>query len=215
MPPAHLRLVTPPPGVSAPSSDADELAELLAGLRERKASAERRVFERFSPLVERILIRILGSSAEVEDLAQEVFLRVFERADRVREAGALRGFVASVTVFVAREAIRRKRRRRWLFFLPSEEMPEVESHGSDPEAREAVAAFYELLAKLPDDERIALCLRYVDGMEVLEVAGATQASPSTVKRRLRNAESRFAKLAAQRPELAELCKEGSRWPSRA
>jgi RNA polymerase sigma-70 factor (ECF subfamily) len=206
-----LRIVTPPP---EPPQESEALADLVDDLRARRPSAERRLFERFSPLVERILARILGVTPDLDDFAQEAFVRIFDRVHELREPLALRRFVASVTVFVAREAIRTKRRRSWLAFVAPERAPEIEVSGIDPVARESVRAFYDVAGKLPDQERIALCLRYVEGMEVVELAAVCQASPSTIKRRLRSAEKRFSRLAAQRPELVDLLGEGGTWPKR-
>jgi RNA polymerase sigma-70 factor (ECF subfamily) len=211
MPRAHLRIVAP--SESDPSSEGEELAELVRGVRLGRAKDERELVERFTPMVERLLLRILGVTSDLDDLCQETLIRVFDRIDKVRDASALRGFVASVSVFVAREAIRKKRRRKWLFFLPPEEVPEVELPGFEPEAREALLSFYEVVAFLPDDERIAFCLRYVEQMELIEITFATDASMSTVKRRLKGAEARFKVLAARRPELERLMKEGTRWPT--
>ena len=58
-------------------------------------------------------------------VVQDVFARVFSRIDDVREPAALKPFITSVTVFVAREAIRKKRRHRWLAFFASDELPEI------------------------------------------------------------------------------------------
>ncbi|HZO11746.1 MAG TPA: sigma-70 family RNA polymerase sigma factor [Polyangiaceae bacterium] len=208
--PSRLRLVTPLP--EAPVDEAEALGDLVAGLRMGRPSAQRQLLERFSPFVERVLTRILGVTSDLEDLEQEVFVRVFERVGELREATALRGFVASVAVFVAREALRAKRRRWWLFFMAPEATPDIELVGIDAVAREAVRAFYEVVGKLPEDERIAFCLRYVEGMELTELAAVCACSVSTIKRRLRAAEVRFARWSAQRAELVDLLEEGTRWP---
>ena len=197
------------------TKSADAASNLLEGLGERAPWAERLLVQRYAAVVERILSRILGSTAELDDLAQEVFVRVFDRVALLRDPQALGGFVSSITVFVAREAIRAKRRRWWLSLFAADQPPEVELSGVDPVAREAVRAFYEVVGKLPDDERIAFCLRYVEGMELSEIAAACETSLSTLKRRLRDAERRFSRLAGTRAELSDLMREGSRWPRHA
>lgn len=216
--PAHLRLAPPP--AAAPTGSATEptrivTEELLDDLRAGRKAAERDFVGLFWPRIERTLSHILGSVHEIEDLTQEVLIRVFERLDRVRDAASLRPFVTSTTVFVAREALRRRARRRWLVFMAPEDTPDIELPGASPEVRQALEAFYAVLGKLAVDERIVFTLRYVEGMEVSEVAWATELSHSTVKRRLRAAEARFAKLAAARSELSDLLEEGTRWQTLA
>ena len=207
----HLRVVAPP---SASAPDEEDWALLLDGARAGRARDELRLVTLVTPLIERILLRTIGPRPEVEDLSQEVLIRVFERLDLVREASALRGFVASVAVFVARESIRARRRRKWLFFLPPEELPEIPLPGFEPAAREALRAFYATLDRLPTDERIALCLRHVEQMEILEICAATGWSSSTVKRRLNAGETRFLKLARHRGELDWLWTEEAKWPAK-
>lgn len=212
----HLRLAPTPEGTPAPSEPARApwvTDELLEELRGGARTAERAFVAHFWPRVSRTLSTVLGSIHEIEDLTQEVFIRVFSRLDRIRDAASVRPFVTSTTVFVAREAIRRRSRRRWLVFSAPEDMPEIEMPGASEEVRSAVEAFYETLAKLPIEERIAFSLRYVEGMELTEIAWATETSLSTVKRRLKAADERFTKLASGRSELVHLLEEGRRWPA--
>lgn len=210
----HLRLVSAPAGAppSAPAEGGGVITEeRLEELRGGVKAAERELVALFWPRISRTLTHVLGATHEIEDLVQEVLIRVFARLDRIRDAASLRPFVTSTTVFVAREALRRRSRRRWLVFMAPEDTPDIELPGASPDTLAAVGAFYDVLAKLAVDERIAFSLRYVDGMELTEVAWATETSLSTVKRRLRAAEARFSKLASSRPELEELLKEGTRW----
>lgn len=212
-----LRLVAEPvaddgePRAATVSGEKWVTDELFEDLRRGAKSAERELVALFWPRIGRTLLRVLGSSSEIDDLTQEVLIRVFARLDRVRDAASLRPFVTSTTVFVARETLRRRARKRWLVFTAPAELPEIELPNATPEVRRAVEAFYRVLAKLPVDERVAFSLRYIEGMELTEVAWASEVSLSTIKRRLKAAEARFSKLAAERPELAELLAEGTAW----
>ena len=196
---------------SAARQEADE--RLVAGLREGTAWAQRALLEDHTGLVERVLVRILGRFRDLDDLTQEVFLRVLDRVDEIRDPAALRGFVASIAVFVAREAIRSKRRKRWLVFFAPAEQPEPPVEAIDEEARAALGELYDALDRLDDDVRIAFTLRYLEEMEVADVGQACGVSLSTIKRRLRDGEQRVAELAATRPALHRFMKEGGRWPA--
>src|SRR3954462_5508548 len=88
--------------------------ELVRGLEAAEPWAERALLQAETANVERILTRILGFCADLDDLTQEVFIRAFARIAELREPDSLRAWLGSIAVFVAREAIRRKRRRRWL-----------------------------------------------------------------------------------------------------
>jgi RNA polymerase sigma-70 factor (ECF subfamily) len=185
--------------------------ELVRGLRHRKTWAERALLERYTGHVERVLTHILGSHRDLDDLAQEVFLRALARVDDLREPRALRDWLAAFAVNVAREAIRTKRRRWWQVLRAPDETPELEAPSASAEDRAAVRAFYEVLAALDVDARIAFTLRHVDGMELTEVAGACGVSLATIKRRLKAAEDDFCAQGRTRDALTRFFEEGTRW----
>jgi RNA polymerase sigma-70 factor, ECF subfamily len=185
--------------------------ELVRGLKAAEPKAERALLHAESAHVERMLTRILGFCAELDDLTQEVFIRAFARIAELREPESLRAWLSSIAVFVAREAIRRKRRRRWLMFLPTPEAPEPAASVASFEARSALRVFYEVLDGFAADERIAFTLRFVEGMELTEVAEACQVSLATIKRRLKRASDDFYLRGRARAELVDWFEEGSRW----
>ncbi|WP_437308102.1 RNA polymerase sigma factor [Sorangium sp. So ce388] len=207
---AHLRVVRKPRSPDPPVDAQPTSSEVLRGLHARNPAAERRLLDTYAGLVERMLFRLLGDIRTLEDLVQDVFARVFSRIDDVREPAALKPFITSVTVFVAREAIRKKRRHRWLAFLASDELPEI-SASVDPEARQGVRAFYSALETLDPDERLAFTLRFVEGQELAEVAAACNVSVATVKRRLHRAEIAFVERCKKDEVLSTWLAEGDRW----
>lgn len=159
-------------------------------VRRGDVGAERTLVENYRAHVTRLLARTLGPVHEVEDLAQEVFFRVFRKLHTVSPPEALPGFVTGVTINVAREALRKRRRARWLKFLGSETLDEVPV-ADEPSGQ--VLAFYRAVASLSPDHQLFLTLRYVEGMGLSEVAAATGVSLATTKRRLRDAEVAFEK----------------------
>lgn len=206
---ARLRLVHSVP-LEPEAAPGPGPAELLADLVARRPAAERWLLETQARRVERILMRVLGDARVIEDLAQEVFVRVFARVAEVREAEALSSFVASVAVFVAREALRKKRRHRWLAFFASEDVPEVPTT-DDPDAKEALGTFYRVLDQLDPDERVAFVLRFVEGMELRDVALACGCSLATVKRRIDRGSARFVERCRGDEVLNRWLEEGDRW----
>lgn len=207
---AHLRVVRKPRPPDGPAGAQLTSADILRGLHARNPAAERRLLDAYAGLVERMLFRILGDVRSLEDLVQDVFARVFSRIDDVREPKALKAFITGVTVFVAREALRKKRRHRWLAFFASDEMPEVAA-SADPEARQGVRAFYRALETLDADDRLAFTLRIVEGQELTEVAAACKVSLATVKRRIQRAELAFVERCKKDEVLSTWLAEGDRW----
>jgi RNA polymerase sigma-70 factor, ECF subfamily len=180
-------------------------------LGEGHAAAKVELFDRYAHYLERILARILGHDAELTDLLHEVFVRALAAIDTLEDPGALKGWLRGIAVLTARESIRRRIRGRWLRFLSFEDLPEVEGIPSDDEGREALRATYAVLDRLGADDRIAFALRYIEGLELREVAAACNVSLNTIKRRLARAERRFSAFAAREPALTTRLGAGVQW----
>jgi RNA polymerase sigma-70 factor (ECF subfamily) len=195
-----------------PRAPAEDEEDLVRDLRDGKRWAEHALLERYGAHVERVLTHILGHHTDLDDLAQEVFLRALQRVDDLREPRALKDWLAAFAANVAREAIRSKRRRWWQVLRPPEETPELPAHWASAEDRAALRAFYEVLGGLDADGRIAFALRYVEGMELTQVASVCGVSLATIKRRIKAAETDFCARGRAHEALAPFFEEGTRWP---
>ncbi|MFC7338762.1 RNA polymerase sigma factor [Haloferula chungangensis] len=89
--------------------------ELLAQVRTGDDESARLLVDRLYPRVAAIITPLLPRRSEVEDLAQEVFLRVFEHLDRFR-GGSFPAWVSVITRRVCYDALRKQRvRPEWSF----------------------------------------------------------------------------------------------------
>ncbi len=186
-------------------------AAIVRALRARHVAGASGLFDRYHGHVRRVLVRVLGPDPELSDLVQEVFLSAINGIDRLDRAESLRGWLGSIAVFTARTRLRSRRRWRFLSFLPSEELPDVVDERGSLDVDEALAATYRVLDRLPVEERIVFALRFVDEMELAEVAEASDLSLSTVKRRLAKATARFAVLARREPSLLDWLEGDPKW----
>lgn len=150
------------------------------------------VFRRYSGYVARVGLRLLGSENELDDLVQEVFIEAHRGLSGVREPGAVRGWLARICV---RRAVRRLRRQRLRAFLSLDSVPDralVSEGGSSPEQSAELAAVYRILGRMSAMERATWILRHVEGESLDDIAGICESSRSTVQRRLRSAQAKFA-----------------------
>ncbi|MGC4063792.1 MAG: sigma-70 family RNA polymerase sigma factor [Polyangiaceae bacterium] len=212
-----LRPVTtddsPPRGqvVALPIGRKDD--DLIRGLRAGAPWAKAMLFDRFAPMVERLVRRLMGDDRHTDraDVVHDVFVGAFSSAHALKDAAALVSWMQSVTVHTAYNTIRQRKARSWLRILPPEELPELPVRAADADAAEAHARTYRVLGRLGVDERIVFVLRFLEGMDLVEVASACGVSLATVKRRLARAEKRFVALASQDPILTTWLDEGDRW----
>lgn len=179
--PSRARLVALPSPTLTQADDAT-LARAAASGDPRATSV---LWDRFSPLVRRMLRRTLGPHAEVDPLLQEVFLRVVRQLGSVAEGAQLKPFVVSVTARVLSAELRRDRFRR-LLRRGSARLAAASSE-SEAGAAAALTALYRILDELDADARLAFTLRHFEGLPIAELASATDASLASAKRRLARA----------------------------
>src|SRR6478735_1885926 len=196
---------------------AEDSASLVNGLRAGNPGAKAAFFTRYSGDVERLVTHLIGPDRELADILQEVFVQALSSVGSLRDPAALKPWLLRIATNCARRTLRARSRRAWLrFFADADEEARFEPATAmlDTEGRETVRAVYAALARMPADERIAFALRYIDGMELTEVAEACAVSRATAKRRIRRAEERFVNLASRHPALEHWLREGSRWQDR-
>jgi RNA polymerase sigma-70 factor, ECF subfamily len=172
---------------------------LVREIIEGRPAAIAQLFDRYAGLVRRMLIRTLGSSHDVEDLAQETFLTVIRRCRTLRDVEAFDSFVIGVAIRVARNEVRKRRLRRLVGLDQATDMAAAPAH--DPVAREGIHRVYRALDRLDAGSRVLFVLRHVEQLELTELAKAEGCSLATVKRRLAKAEQRFEAIAAGDPAL--------------
>jgi RNA polymerase sigma-70 factor, ECF subfamily len=82
-------------------------ADLLAAAVRKDANAFGRIVAKYHGLVYRVVWRTTDGSAEAEDIAQDVFLKLWNNPAQLREAGALKGWLLRVAHNMAMDCFRR------------------------------------------------------------------------------------------------------------
>ena len=177
-------------------------AALAGAAIEGAAGAAGAVWDRYAARTRAVLRRILGPSVDVEDLLQESFFQAFKDLSKLRERDKLQAFIVGVAVRMARSELRRRRLRRWLLLGDDGAPPDAAAEEIDGDAREAVRRLYALLDRFDDQSRAIFALRYIEGLELGDVAAALEISLATTKRYLVKVTARVRKSAANDPVLA-------------
>jgi RNA polymerase sigma-70 factor (ECF subfamily) len=183
-----------------------EDALLVGAALEGEARAATRIVERYTPLVRHCLSASFAG-ADLDDQAQEVFLRCFVHLARLRDPESLRSFLIGIALRSAAME-RRRRRRRSLEALTSDgALPEPGVAQPSIEARYLSERTRAILRLLRPASARALELRFVEEREIRDVAECLGVSPATAKRRLASASARVGALARREPVLAEYVAE--------
>jgi RNA polymerase sigma-70 factor, ECF subfamily len=135
-----------------------------------------------------------GSSIDVEDVVQEVFLVVSRQLSRFRGDARFTSWLFEIT---RKTAANHRRSRRWRFWQSPDDsaLGVVASQASDPlaelERRRSIELFYFALDKLSEKYRTVLVLYEIEGMSTQDIAALCQINLSTVKVRLHRARELF------------------------
>lgn len=149
-------------------------------------------FRAHAGFVASVALRVLGRPSEVDDLVQDVFLRVLPRLGDLRDPAALRGWLAVITARLARRRLRSRRWKMWLG-INDDDYAQLADGAASPQDRALLAELYRALDRLPVRQRLAWTLRHAEGLELAAVAGACDCSLATVKRWIAAAEAALRK----------------------
>lgn len=186
-------------------SDAELARSLVAG----EAWAVAETWHRFAPMVLKMAERALGSRSEADDLAQEVFVRLFRRAHTLQDPNCLRSFVYSFAVRALKSQLRHRQLRAWLSFKSPETLVDLRAVTLDVESTDLLRKFYGFLDRLSPRDRLVFLFRRVEYMTIEEIASTMDLSVSTVKRSLARASSRLSRWVEAEPAFAALLERGT------
>ncbi len=154
-------------------------AELLAAAARRDKAAFAEIAARYYRPVYRLAWRMTGGHADSEDIAQEVFVKLWRNPGQVREAMALKGWLMRVA---ANGAIDRARRRGAVALDEVPEPADAEPRADRGlERQEAQRHIDRAIAALPERQRLALSLVHFEGLSNIAAAAAMQASVEAVE----------------------------------
>lgn len=188
-----LTLVAP----ASTRSDAELIAACVAG----DERAQRELFRREYPRVNATVYRLLGSTRDVDDLAQEAFIAVFRALSTFRGESKLSTWIDRIAVRVVFHHIRARKPTVSLEMLPER------ASGTDVDdqahARDGLRRLYAVLATMSADARAAFALYAIDGRSIAEVAAITETSVVAAKLRIWRARREVTRQAAADPVLRE------------
>ena len=176
------------PEAPARSGDDAEDVRLMAMVGRGDTAAFEELVERHQNLVLGTVARMLGSNSEVEDIAQQVFIRVWRSAGRYVARAKFTTWLLKITRNLVFNEMRRAKRHPHLpvqIEPGAEEMPLKDEAMATPDATllqaELQAEIEKAIVLLPDTQRMALVLRRYEELSYEEIADVLDLSVPAVK----------------------------------
>jgi RNA polymerase sigma-70 factor (ECF subfamily) len=172
----------------------DEIAKAVRDVRAGNKQAFAEIVTEFQGPLLTLCTAILRDHEAAEDLAQDVFVRAFQRLDTFDERKPMKPWLVKVAYRLAQET-GRARSRQTARERAAAKMQERSRNKGSPVARAVAAEHSDILWQsvhaLPVAERVAVVLYYREDLSVKDVAAVMGISPGTVKTHLFRARSRI------------------------
>jgi len=185
-----------------PDDQSFDLAGCLGRVRLRDQTAARELVDHLYPLVIRIVRAHLPRRVAEEDLAQEIFLKMFTRIDQYQGSVPFTHWVSRIAVTTCIDHLRAQKRRpelRWADLSENEtdyldSALTNENEVSPDDAMEAKELVNKLLDMLKPEDR--LVVRYLDleQKSIAEISALTGWNPTLVKVRAFRARRKLQRL---------------------
>jgi len=141
-------------------------AELISRIRQGDPDALSAAYYRHAGPLLTLAVRLLGSGAEAQDVIQDLFVGLPEALLRYEENGLFRAWLRRIVIRMALMRLRAQRRRREVVLEPAIGWP-ARAPANAADNLDLARA----MAQLPDDYRIVVVLKAIEGYSHEEIAG--------------------------------------------
>lgn len=182
--------------------------DLLGRARKGDLTAFNVLVEHWQTPVYNLCLRILGSQQPAEDATQDAFISAYRHLDKFR-GGSFRSWLFRIAANACYDELRRRKARATSSidetvadegprFDAPDPAPSPEERAEQAELRDALA---RALSALPADQRLAITLCDVQGLDYAEIAEVMECSLGTVKSRIARGRMRLREILQADAEL--------------
>src|ERR1700704_4365720 len=183
-----------------------EEAALIRRVQARDEIAFREIVERYQSKVFSIIYGILRNRNDAEDIAQQVFAKVYFSLKNFDFRSSLLTWIDKITVNECYDYLRKKRVRKLVYESDFSQEDAQRMESSEPAIDGSVPAdtrlaqrdlILKLLSKVSEEERNLILMKEVEGHSVEELAGMTGLNENTIKVKLFRTRQKLLKAAGR------------------
>ncbi len=174
---------------SSGSSD----ARLVEAARRGDQAAYGELVLRYEQRLTRVIYRFVNNMETAEDLAQETFLKVYDRLEQFDSSRRFGPWLFRIGVNLTLDYLRRKKRRgRWSLFTDRWKEKVPDPPVADPrKTLDLQQEVQKVLQMIPENYRTVLTLRDLENFSTSEIAAVLHRKEATIRWRLAEARHRF------------------------
>lgn len=176
---------------------------LIQELKEGKGLAFKTIVDEYQNMVYNTCLAIVKSEEDAEDIAQEVFVQVYQSIKSFKGESKLSTWIYRIATTKSLDHERKKKRKKRFGFVKSifgedSEIiinpPDFNHPGVALDKKENAAKLFKAIDKLPENQRIAFLLNKVEGLSYQEVSQVLQVSVSSIESLLHRAKNNLRKI---------------------
>ncbi|MCF8247049.1 MAG: RNA polymerase sigma factor [Saprospiraceae bacterium] len=160
------------------------------------------IYEAHKNMAFNLCLNYLQNQQEAEEAAQDVFVKVHEKRAGFQEQSSLKTWIYRITVNHCLDVLKAKKRQKRFAFITSifgddgatlHDPSHFDHPGVQLEDREALASLYQKIDGLPDAQKTALLLKYLDDLSQKEIADIMQLPVKAVESLLQRGKQNLEK----------------------
>jgi len=181
-----------------------EESHLISLIKKKDESAFKYLVETYSDRVYNTVLSFVQHAEDAEDIAQEVFIEVYQSIDKFKNESKLFTWIYRIAVSKSLDHLKSKKRKKRFAFVQSlfgdegisllADKPHFEHPGVLLENKEHSKVLFFAISKLPENQQTVFNLNKVEGLSYNEVSGVMQVSVSSVESLLFRANQNLKKL---------------------
>jgi RNA polymerase sigma-70 factor (ECF subfamily) len=177
--------------------------ELIQKLKDGDEQAFKSLVETYQDMVFNTAIGIVQNAEDAEDIAQEVFIRIFRSIHTFKGESKLSTWIYRITTSCALDLVRsRKSKKRFAFLQrlfgdgnePIYEVPDFYHPGVAMDQKENAAKLFKAIEQLPDNQKVAFTLHKLEDLSYQEISDIMKTSVSAVESLMHRAKQNLRKI---------------------
>jgi RNA polymerase sigma-70 factor (ECF subfamily) len=175
---------------------------LIKELKEGNESAFKILVDNYQDMIYNTCLSIVKSEEDAEDIAQEVFVQVYQSIGSFKGASKLSTWMYRIAITKSLDHERRKKRKKRFGFVKSIFGDEGETEINPPDfhhpgvvldKKEDAARLFKAIEKLPENQKTAFVLNKIEGLSNQEVSEVMKVSVSSIESLLHRAKNNLKK----------------------